>query len=131
MSSPVVLIVESSPELRRMLEESLEQRGYAVTSATNTREALEAMRRRPADLLIADPPDRAGAEHRALEALCREFPAVPSIVVSPEMLDPAMFTPPRPGEAPRRRLRRPFSLSELLVLTRHLLSSDDQGSARF
>jgi len=127
MSAPMVLIVESHPELRRMLEESLQQRGYEVASATDAAEAREWLRRRSADLLIADPPSDAREEKRQLEALCREFPRVPSIVVSSDTFDPAIFTPPHEGEAPRRLLHRPFTLGELLMLTRLLLPKRDGG----
>ena len=48
MRRPDILIVESSLELRRMLEESLQQRGYTVTSATDAGEARELLLRRPA-----------------------------------------------------------------------------------
>ena len=48
MAPPVVLIVESSAELRRMLEDTLQQRGYAVTSATDADEAREMLLHRPA-----------------------------------------------------------------------------------
>lgn len=127
MNTPVVLIVESSPELRRMLEESLTQRGYTVASAADVEEALQALRRAPADLVIADPPSRGGPEGLAMDALHREFPRVPSIVVSPDTFDPSVFMPPRAGEAPRRLLRRPFTLSELLALTRRLLPDAEEG----
>lgn len=111
-----------------MLEESLAQRGYTVASVTDVEEALETLRRTPADLVIADPPSRGGPEGRALDALHREFPHVPSIVVSPDTFDPSVFTTTREnGEAPRRLLRRPFTLSELLSLTRRMLPEPTEG----
>lgn len=131
MTAPIVLIVEGSPELRRMLEESLVQRGYEVAMAHCAQEARELLRRRTADLLIADPPSDGREERHQLEALCREFPDVPSIIVSSDTFDPAIFTPPRDGEAPRRILHRPFRLGELLRLTRVLLperDGDGEGS---
>jgi CheY-like chemotaxis protein len=100
VATPVVLLVESSPELRRMLEESLTQRGYTVASVTDVEEAIETLRRAPADLVIADPPSRGGREGRAIDALLREFPRLPSIVVSPDTFDPSVFKPPEDGEAP-------------------------------
>lgn len=85
------------------------------------------LRRAPADLVIADPPSQGGPEGRAMDALHREFPRVPSIVVSPDTFDPSVFMPPRADEAPRRLLRRPFTLSELLTLTRRLLPDAAEG----
>jgi CheY-like chemotaxis protein len=130
MPAPVVLVVESSPELRRMFEESLQDRGYIVTSATDAGEALDLLRRRPADLLIADPSSDVGAETRALDDLHREFPGMPSIVVSPDTSALGILTPPREGEAPRRLLRRPFTLRELLTATRRLLPTHDVAPPR-
>lgn len=130
MSAPMVLIVESHPELRRMLEESLRQRGYEVASANDASEARGLLRRRSADLLIADPPSDAREEKRQLAALCREFSSVPSIFVSTDTFDPAIFTPPLDGEAPRRLLHRPFTLGELLMLTRMLLPRRDGDDDR-
>ena len=108
-----------------MLEESLQQRGYAVASATDAGEARELLLRRPADLLIADPPGDSRVARRELEDLLREFPEVPSILVSPESFDPAVLSPNRVGEAPHRQLRRPFTLNELLLLTDRLVPADD------
>lgn len=127
MSAPVIVIVESSPELRRMLEESLQQRGYEVATASDADEARELLRRRPADLLIADPPSDRPEEKRQLDALCREFPRVPSIVVSTDAFDPTTLNRPPDGEAPRRLLHRPFTLSELLMLTGALLPKRSGG----
>lgn len=124
----VVMVVEGSPELRRMLEEGLEIQGYVVTSACTPEEALDALRRHPADLLIADPGTRNGrAANRSLEALHEEFPGVPSIVVSCETpFDPASLHPDG-DHAPRAVLRRPFTLGELLRLTGRLLGERSTG----
>lgn len=126
--APVVMVVEGSPELRRVLEEGLERHGYIVTSACTPEEALEALRRHPADLLIADPGTvNGGAARTSLDLLHREFPGVPSIVVSCETpFDPTSLVSTG-DHAPRTVLRRPFTLGELLRLTGRLLGEQRAG----
>ena len=58
--TPVVLILESAPELRGMLEDGLRQHGYAVRVASDPEEALGLMHRVKVDLVLADPPDTQG-----------------------------------------------------------------------
>ena len=115
-----------------MLEEGLELRGYAVRSATNPPEALELLRRRKADLVIADPAPSEGHDGRVLDDIHKEFPYIPSILISDGTFDPASLSPVLPGEGDgqgqRRLLRRPFTLGELLDLADRLLP-DRQGDA--
>lgn len=123
--SAVVLILEGSPELRRMLEESLRQRGYAVKSAADVDETLSTLRRTRVDLLIADPPVPGLPSGSALlDPIQAEFPELPAIVVSGSAFDPEGIRLPQPGAPRRRLLRRPFTLGEMLTLTDRVLSGD-------
>lgn len=129
--SAVVLILESSPELRRMLEESLRYRGYAVKSAADADETLATLRRSRVDLLIADPPTPGAVAGAAfLESIRQEFPDLPTIVVSGNAFDPEAIRPPQPGAPRRRLLRRPFTLGEMLTLTDQVLSGDGHQPGR-
>jgi len=124
---PVVMILESARDLRRMLEDGLEQQGYLVTSAATPGEALEVLRRTPADLLIADRPTWTRTRpDPELETLHREFPGVPAIVVSEEAFEPEMLAPPPDGHAPWQLLPRPFTLGALLRLTARLLDASGE-----
>ncbi len=49
-----VLIVDDEPHMTRVLKMQLERVGYAVTACPNGREALDAIRRSPPDVLITD-----------------------------------------------------------------------------
>jgi signal transduction histidine kinase len=49
-----ILIAEDSPTQARRLRHILEQKGYAVTSASNGKQALEAVRSRKPTLIISD-----------------------------------------------------------------------------
>lgn len=124
-----VLVLESSPELRKMLEEGLGDQGYVVTATSSAEEALATLRRQSADLVIADPPVGHGKESGALERIQTEFPQMPSIVMSRERFDPSILAPPSTDTAPRRLLRKPFTLNELLVLTRRMLPLDPSSTA--
>lgn len=121
--SAVVLILEGSPELRRMLEESLRHKGYAVKSAADVDETLIMLRRTRVDLLIADPPISGAA---LLDPIQAEFPDLPAIVVSGSAFDPEGLRLPQPGGPRRRHLRRPFTLGEMLTLAERVLSGDGQ-----
>ncbi len=126
--SAVVLILEGSPELRRMLEESLRHRGYAVKSAADADETLATLRRSRVDLLIADPPTPGAVASAALlEPIREEFPDLPTILVSGSAFDPEAIRPPQSGAPRRRLLRRPFTLGEMLTLTDQVLSGDGRG----
>jgi DNA-binding NtrC family response regulator len=125
--SAVVLILEGSPELRRMLEETLRHRGYAVKSAADVEETLATLRKTRVDLLIADPPIPGAPSGTALlDPIQAEFPDLPAIVVSGSAFDPEGIRPAQPGAPRRRRLRRPFTLGEMLTLTESVLSGDDR-----
>ena len=125
--SAVVLILEGSPELRRMLEESLRHRGYAVKSAADVEETLAMLRRTRVDLLIADPPvPGAPAGAALLEPIQAEFPDLPAIVVSGSAFDPEGIRPAQPGAPRRRLLQPPFTLGKMLTLTDRMLAGDDR-----
>lgn len=123
--SAVVLILEGSPELRRMLEESLRHKGYAVKSAADVDETLTMLRKTRVDLLIADPPIPGLPSGAALlDPIQAEFPDLPAIVVSESAFDPEGIRSPQAGSPRRRLLRRPFTLGEMLTLTDRVLSGD-------
>jgi PAS domain S-box-containing protein len=49
-----ILVVDDEPELRQLLVEILERRGFAVETAASGREALAVLAARPQDLIISD-----------------------------------------------------------------------------
>ena len=54
MSAYHILVVDDEPELRQLLVEILERRGFAVETAASGREALTVLAARPLDLIISD-----------------------------------------------------------------------------
>jgi response regulator RpfG family c-di-GMP phosphodiesterase len=53
-SAGYVLIVDDEPQLRRVLSRLMSSDGFEVDEATNGREALDALARRPATLVLSD-----------------------------------------------------------------------------
>jgi CheY-like chemotaxis protein len=108
-SAPLVLLVEDDHDLRTALAEVLDDEGYDVWQAENGREALEALRARPASVVLLDlmMPVMSGWEF--LAALRRDpgFHRVRVVVVT------ASLDPPPGAYA---YLSKPFELRELLAV---------------
>ena len=49
-----ILVVDDEPEIVKLVTKIMESRGHRVTTARDGQEALEAMRSRPADLVLSD-----------------------------------------------------------------------------
>ena len=49
-----VLVVDSSDDVRKMISETLDDAGYVVVEASNGVDALTAISRTPADMIISD-----------------------------------------------------------------------------
>ena len=114
--TPVVLILESVAELRRMLEDGLQQGGYAVRVASDGEEALALMRRDRVDLVLIDPPSPDGNEEDPIvDEIHEAFPDVPSIVLVPNVLDLASLLADAGGDYRRQRIGCPFTLRSLLA----------------
>lgn len=77
-----VMVVDDDADMRLSLQLALEMAGYAVRSAANGREALEAQAREPADIVITDifMPEADGFE--IIDSLRTRFPATKIVVIS-------------------------------------------------
>ena len=53
-STASILVVEDDEMMRTLLRRMLERKGFAVETASDGREALELLRKRPADVVITD-----------------------------------------------------------------------------
>ncbi len=119
-----VLVVDDDAELRSTTQHLLESEGFAVSVAANGSEALDLLRRRPADIVLTDVfmPEKDGIE--TIAELHREFPQAKVIVMSG-------------SEAPRfrnvmvaarelgatRSLPKPLDAGQLIATIRELASS--------
>jgi len=113
-----ILVVDDEPQIRKFLEIGLRTQGYAVRTVSNGRQALEALRRHGADLVILDIglPDLDG--HEVLHEV-RRWSQVPVVMLSV-----------RAGEAEKVRaldagandyVTKPFGMEELMARIRALL----------
>jgi CheY-like chemotaxis protein len=119
-----ILVVDDDADMRLTLKLSLELAGYTVDVAANGREALEAQRRQPAEVLITDifMPDADGFE--AIDAFRHQFPRTKIVVVS----GGAQFTkrdylPDAELIGVDATLQKPFEVDTLLALLQRMVPS--------
>ena len=79
---PTVLVVEDEDELRQIIAESLESRGFAVAQSTTAKDALDRLEGFAYDSLVVDLrlPDRDGME--VLDAALTRYPQIRSVVMT-------------------------------------------------
>jgi CheY-like chemotaxis protein len=109
-----VLVVEDDRDIRECMADALEMEGYAVSSASHGREALEKLHGglRP-DLILLDllMPIMSGWEFRQAQLADPLLSGIPVVIVSASA----------PGSArPDRHLPKPFGIDELLAIVAQL-----------
>ena len=108
-----LLLVEDDPSIRATLAEMLEDEGYAVSTATNGREALELLRRNaPPDLILLDlmMPIMDGWEFRVEQRADPVLAGIPLLAMSADLSAKARAI------AADAYLRKPIDFPELLRL---------------
>ncbi len=77
-----ILVVDDEPDLLELVRVNLDRAGYRVETAESGREALDALRRSPPDLVVLDLmlPDRSGTE------ICREIRSDPELKSLPVIM---------------------------------------------
>jgi two-component system KDP operon response regulator KdpE len=132
MTGARVLVVDDEPQVLRLLRTALTERGYDVTTAPSGEEAIEAFRRRLADVIILDlvMPGMSGLDVcRAV----REQSAVPVIVLSAhgDERDKVLALDLGADDY----LTKPFGMEELLarirVALRHSAGAGGRGEPVF
>jgi DNA-binding NtrC family response regulator len=116
-----LLVVDDDADMRLTLKLALELAGYTVEVAANGREALEAQRRQPAEVLITDifMPDTDGFE--AIDAFRREFPQTRIVVVSGgAQFAKRDYLPDAELMGADATLQKPFDVDALLDLLHRL-----------
>jgi len=115
MSSPVALLIEDEPQIRRFLRTALEAEGWIVHETDTARQGLIDAGTRKPDLLVVDLglPDRDGVE---LIRDLRTWSAVPVIVLSARIAEKEKIAALDAGADDY--LTKPFGVGELLARVR-------------
>jgi CheY-like chemotaxis protein len=79
---PSILVIDDEPQLRSLLKQMLERKGYQVDVASNGKEGIQKFRKQAADLIITDliMPEKEGLE--TIMELRKDFPDVKIIAIS-------------------------------------------------
>lgn len=127
MSSPIILIIDDEPQIRKLLEISLEHNSYKVLLADTAKKGLLMAANHPPDAILLDLglPDLNG--HILLKEL-REWYAKPIIIISATNTEEDIVTALDNGASDY--LTKPFRTGELLARLRSALRSvqTDQSS---
>jgi signal transduction histidine kinase len=129
-----LMLVEDDPSIRDTLAEMLEDEGYAVTTATNGREALDTLHQGiPPDVILLDlmMPVMDGWEFRVEQRADPMLAAIPLLAMSADLSAKARAI------AADAYVRKPIDFPELLRLlqaiveraTRHRLAAADRMAA--
>ena len=115
MTSPVALLIEDEPQIRRFLRTALEAEGWNVHEADTARQGLVDAGTRKPDLLVVDLglPDRDGVE---LIRDLRTWSALPVIVLSARIAEKEKIAALDAGADDY--LTKPFGVGELLARVR-------------
>ncbi len=124
-----ILIVEDEEKIARFMSSRLELAGYAVSSETRGRTALESAAQRPPDLVILDLrlPDIAGFE--VCRELRRTHPSWGLAVLIVSALDQPIDKLRGFAYGADAYLTKPFDMTELLDTVTQLLNQRPSTSA--
>jgi CheY-like chemotaxis protein len=111
-----ILIVEDDASLRDLLATILEDEGYAVRSAANGRDGLDALADEPPELIVLDMqmPVLDGQGFRAVQMAHPDWRHIPVIIVSATRA----FLAEDETIGAKAVLEKPFNVDQLLALVR-------------
>lgn len=120
-----ILIVEDSDDFRAFLQTRLEMEGFQVSVARNGEAALEAMARRPADVILTDVfmPDKDGLE--TIVEMRARYPSTKIVAMSgwnsPQAVD-YLKVAREIGAA--HVMRKPFDVDKMVEVVRQLAGGE-------
>ena len=118
-----VLVVDDVSEMRQVLRQALESRGYTVDEAADGREALLRFAQQQPDLVITDliMPEQEGIE--TIQALRQECPTIPIIAMSGGgRVQPDSYLSMAEQMGADRTFAKPFHLGEILAAVGELIA---------
>jgi CheY-like chemotaxis protein len=110
-----IILVDDNDEFRTVTSEFLSRSGHVVRTATTGNDALQALRKTPADLLITDiimPTDDGLA---LVKRVRKEFPGVAVIGISGTSSNSMLYLKIAGQLGASVTLLKPFSADELLI----------------
>ncbi len=129
MSGQRILVVEDEPDILEILRYNLEREGYAVDALTRGDDALEAIRKRPPDLLLLDLmlPGMDGLEITRLLKRSRETEGIPLIMLTAKDQEVDRIVGLELGADDY--LAKPFSPREVVLRVKAVLRRSNGSSA--
>lgn len=123
-TQPLVVVVEDEPELRRLMEEALEEQGYRVYAARDGKTALSALEYLRPDVVLLDIhlPDMSGWEIRKQMSQDERLAGVPVLAVT-AYGGSTIEASARESLGFVGLLRKPFQLDALLEETRRTIEA--------
>jgi two-component system KDP operon response regulator KdpE len=127
--TPVILVIEDEPQIRRFLRATLGSEGYLLLEAETAQQGLQEAASKPPDLVLLDLglPDMDGIE--VIRRL-REWTAVPIIIISARGQEQDKVAGLDAGADDY--ITKPFSVPELMarirVAMRHANRTDDESA---
>lgn len=120
-----ILVIDDEPQIRKLLEITLQSNGYKVREATTAREGLSIASSHPPELILLDLglPDESGLS--VLKTL-REWYTKPVIILSVQSSEEAIVEALDKGA--NDYLVKPFRTGELLARIRSVLRSSVSGA---
>lgn len=117
-----VLVIDDDEQMRLLLRQIMEWRGYDVAEAENGKVGLRLQREEPADLVITDliMPEQEGLE--TISALKREFRGVKIIAISGGgRIGPDAYLPAARELGADRIFTKPFDVGEIITAINDLM----------
>jgi two-component system KDP operon response regulator KdpE len=126
MNKAEILIIDDEPQIRKLLQISLESNDYKVTQASTGNEGLILSASHPPDLILLDIglPDKSG--HQVLKEL-REWYSKPIIILSVQNSESDIVLALDNGATDY--LTKPFRTSELLARIRSAIRRNQAGTS--
>lgn len=118
---PRVLVVDDDDEVREMLRQMLERKGYEVTTAADGKQGIARYREDPPDLIVLDivMPEKEGLE--TIMELRRDDPGVKIIAISGGgRIGPQSYIEVARALGAQRTFAKPFDRQEFLAAVRDL-----------
>ncbi len=129
--SQKILVVDDEPHIVRLVQVNLQKAGYTVSTASNGREALEAVANEQPDLMVLDVmmPEMDGLETLKRLKGNPETDDIPVILLTAKAQDADVFEGWKSGAD--LYLTKPFNPGELLLFVQRIFKSKTEEPSAY